>query len=104
MEAQARDAGSLRIRPRTVISNSEMKTPLYHRHMLQAWGVAPFDQYSLTELLSFTSECRAQQGFHVFEDLGIIEVVDDDLRPVPPGRQGSRILVTNQPADRMAET
>ena len=32
---------------------------------------------------------------HLFDDMCIVENVDDDCRPVPPGEIGSRLLVTN---------
>jgi phenylacetate-CoA ligase len=32
---------------------------------------------------------------HLFDDMCIVENVDDDLRPVPDGQVGSRLLVTN---------
>lgn len=40
-------------------------------------------------------ECTQHRGIHLLEDLTIFEVVDDDLRPVPPGTEGCRLLVTN---------
>ena len=32
---------------------------------------------------------------HLYEDLAILEVVDEHNRPVPPGRPGYKVLVTN---------
>ena len=32
---------------------------------------------------------------HVFEDSLVLEVVDDDGEPVPPGEPGSKVLLTN---------
>jgi hypothetical protein len=39
-------------------------------------------------------EDRRHRGMHLFEDLVIPEVVDDQYRPVPPGQPGDRLLVT----------
>jgi phenylacetate-coenzyme A ligase PaaK-like adenylate-forming protein len=60
----------------------------------QAWGIAPFDVYAATETGGIAAECDRHQGMHLFEDLVILEVVDDDYRPVPPGTTGVRLLVT----------
>jgi phenylacetate-CoA ligase len=37
---------------------------------------------------------REHHGMHLFEDLLVPEVVDEDYRPVPPGVTGARLLVT----------
>src|SRR5439155_21307811 len=34
-------------------------------------------------------------GAHVNADLAVLEVVDDDGRPVPPGTPGAKVYVTN---------
>jgi phenylacetate-coenzyme A ligase PaaK-like adenylate-forming protein len=39
-------------------------------------------------------ECRELSGIHLAEDLVIVEVVDEANRPVPPGVQGAKVLVT----------
>ncbi len=35
------------------------------------------------------------RGAHVNADLAILEVVDDNNQPVPPGTEGSKVLLTN---------
>jgi|tagenome__1003787_1003787.scaffolds.fasta_scaffold20098774_1 phenylacetate-CoA ligase len=37
---------------------------------------------------------RPPSGLHLFEDQVITEVVDENNRPVPPGRWGAKVLVT----------
>jgi len=93
--ASAQIGGRLRIRPRVVATNSELRTPAMEANIETAWGVKPFCQYSMTELLSLSSDCAERRGIHVFEDLGIVEAVDGENRPVPDGTKSSRILVTN---------
>lgn len=39
--------------------------------------------------------CKHDAGIHLFEDLAIVENVDEDGRPVPDGERGARMLVTN---------
>ena len=38
---------------------------------------------------------RPSCGLHLFEDQVLLEVVDDEYRPVPAGEPGSRLLITN---------
>jgi len=59
-----------------------------------AWGKKPFDVYAATETAGIASECDLHRGMHLFEDLVITEVVDEDNRPVPPGVYGEKVLVT----------
>src|SRR5204863_10195 len=42
-----------------------------------------------------TNGCPAGPGSHVNADWAILEVVDDEYRPVPPGELGRRVLLTN---------
>jgi phenylacetate-CoA ligase len=92
--ADEQSAGRLRIAPRVVTCSSELLTPEMARRVHAAFGVAPFDFYATTEGL-WAAQCAAHAGFHVFEELCIVENVDDDRRPVPDGTPGARVLVTN---------
>jgi phenylacetate-CoA ligase len=86
-------AGRLRITPRAVNSASEVLTDETRAMAARAWGIAPFNVYAATETAGIAAEC-AQHRMHLFEDLVIPEVVDDQYRPVPPGQPGDRLLVT----------
>jgi phenylacetate-coenzyme A ligase PaaK-like adenylate-forming protein len=94
MLAEEQIAGRLHITLRGVNSASEVLTPEARMRVTQAWGIAPFDVYAATETGGIAAECDRHQGMHLFEDLVILEVVDDDYRPVPPGTTGVRLLVT----------
>src|SRR5205814_7039319 len=59
-----------------------------------AWQVPPFNVYAATETGGIAAECGQHRGMHLFEDLVIPEVVDNDYQPVPPGHPGDRLLVT----------
>lgn len=39
--------------------------------------------------------CGAGSGLHLGEDLSIIEVVDEDGRPVAPGERSAKVYMTN---------
>lgn len=87
-------AGRLRIAPRVVNASSEVLTVEGRRAIHGAFGVEPFEVYATTEAAGIAAECDRHQGLHVFEDLVVLEVVDDDYRPVPAGTTGTRALVT----------
>jgi phenylacetate-CoA ligase len=94
MFAEEQLAGRLHITLRGVNSASEVLTPEARMRVTQAWGIAPFDVYAATETGGIAAECDRHQGMHLFEDLVISEVVDDDYRPMPRGITGARLLVT----------
>jgi putative adenylate-forming enzyme len=87
-------AGRLRITPRAVNSSSEVLTPEARALATAAWGVPPYNVYAATETGGIAAECREHHGLHLFEDLVVPEVVDENDRPVPPGTTGARLLVT----------
>lgn len=86
-------AGRLRISPQGVMSASEVLTPQAAAELEAAWGTAPFDVYAATETAGIASACRYRKR-HVYEDLLIVEAVDQAGAAVPPGTTGARILVS----------
>ena len=87
-------AGRLRISPRILVTVAELRTPEMTERLQGAFGVRPFNLYGSTEGL-FGLECEHHQGIHLFEDTTLVENVDVDGQPVPPGQPGARLLVTN---------
>lgn len=92
--ADEQRAGRLSITPRAVNGSSEPLTAETRAHVGAAWNVQCFDVYAATESSGVAAECSAHRGLHVFEDLVILEIVDDEYRAVPPGETGTRALVT----------
>jgi len=86
-------AGRLRIFPEGVFSTSEVLSPGASAELEAAWGDLPFDVYAATETAGIASPC-AYRNRHVYEDQVIVEPVDRDGNPVPPGTTGARVLVT----------
>lgn len=87
-------SGRLRIQPKVVSVTSEVCTPAMAANMEIAWGRRPFNSYNTSEGISGLT-CPDEEGIHLFEDLAIVEVVDQKNRPVPDGRPGSKLLMTN---------
>jgi phenylacetate-CoA ligase len=59
------------------------------------FGAHVSDEYAMGECMALSSGCVAGRGAHVNSDLAILEVVDENNQPVPPGTEGARVLVTN---------
>lgn len=93
--AEEQLAGRLNIHPPLIFTSSEVLTQETRRRAEQAWGHPPFDQYGATEVGDIAAEHSACRHRHTFEDLLIVEVVDERHRPVPPGRYGAKLLVTS---------
>jgi phenylacetate-CoA ligase len=92
--AQAQLAGTLQIAPSRLFTSSEVLTARMRRTVEQAWGAVVFNTYAATETATIAAECQAHHGMHVFEDLLIVENVDEQNRPVPLGEFGDKLLVT----------
>jgi phenylacetate-CoA ligase len=86
--------GRLRISPSIIAGGGEPLTRELRKHIHAVWQSSVFDIYGTQEGLR-AMECNVDQGMHIFEDLGIVEVVDEDNRPVPDGTLGHKILFTN---------
>ncbi|MGV1046957.1 MAG: phenylacetate--CoA ligase family protein [Solirubrobacterales bacterium] len=94
--AERQLAGELRIAPRLIATGGEVRTPEMEARITDAWGRMPFNIYGATETGGYSAvECDRHAGLHLFEDQVLLEVVDDDCRPVPDGKPGSRLLITN---------
>jgi putative adenylate-forming enzyme len=92
--AEEQLAGRLRISPGFVFGSSEVFTDKARRCVEEAWAKKPFEVYAATEPAGIASECEQHRGMHLFEDLVITEVVDENNKPVPPGVYGEKVLVT----------
>jgi phenylacetate-CoA ligase len=57
------------------------------------FGAPLFDTYSCNEMGYIGSTCPAGHGFHVQDEIVLLEIVDADGAPCEPGRTG-RVLVT----------
>ena len=93
--AQEQLAGRLHIAPSIVAYAGEVLTPDMRARIQEAWRVEPAGMYSTTEAAMIASACAAGVGMHLWEDLALIEVVDEHDQPVPPGVPGHRVLLTN---------
>ena len=92
--AQEQTAGRLRIVPSTVLSTAETLKKEARQNIEEAWEIKPFEAYGATETAVAASECQKHRGLHIYEDMVILEVVDEQNRSVPPGTFGKEVLAT----------
>ncbi len=85
----------LHVRPAKVVTVSEVRTPEMEDAIFRAWGAQPFDWYGISEGGVLAGDCEHHRGMHLFEDLFIVENVDEDGREVPDGEIGHKLLLTN---------
>jgi phenylacetate-CoA ligase len=96
LEALAVQAGRLQLRELRQIANiSEQLTSRARNRIEEAFGVPLPDHYAVGECLLLANGCQTGSGSHINSDWAILEVVDDNYQPVPPGTLGKKILVTN---------
>jgi len=87
-------AGRLAISPRCCGSVCETLAPEIRRLVREVWGAPVIDSYATTETGQIGNDCERATGIHVLEELLVLEVVDENYKPVPPGVVGERLLVT----------
>jgi phenylacetate-CoA ligase len=94
MLAEQQQQGNLNIKPEIILTGAESLRKGTIQRINDAWGILPFNSYSATEGV-LGIECDRHRGIHIFDDLGIVESVDEKNQPVPEGTRGHKILFTN---------
>ncbi|GAC1602391.1 MAG: phenylacetate--CoA ligase family protein [Acidimicrobiales bacterium] len=87
-------AGRLRIAPVAVSATAEPVDDVLHARVQQAWHCGLTNIYSLTESPGTAMSYPGRTALTLADDLAIVEVVDAAGRPVPPGVEGDKILLT----------
>jgi phenylacetate-coenzyme A ligase PaaK-like adenylate-forming protein len=91
LQAEAR----LHISPVALWAGGERLTPSAHAHIEQVFGDAHVvNDYGASECLSMAFECP-QGRLHLNDDWVLLEPVDRQYRPVPPGEASHSVLLTN---------
>jgi phenylacetate-CoA ligase len=92
--ANEQHEGRLRIQPNKVFTSSEVLTAETRRLIKSIWNDEPFNQYGATETADIAAEYQMCRHMHLFEDLVIAEVVDENYQPVSAGTYGAKLLIT----------
>lgn len=92
--AEEREAGRLRIKPVMVIPGGETLTDETREKIAAAFHAKVRPAYAATECGFLSFSCSAD-WYHVNSDWAILEPVDAEHRPVPPGVPSHTVLLTN---------
>lgn len=93
--AEEQMQGGLDIAPTHVCCAGEVLTDDMRHRIHQAWGLQPLVGYGATEAIGIAGSCPEHVGMHIWEDLVVLEAVDEHNRPVPPGTASHKVLLTN---------
>lgn len=87
-------AGRLRINPKIAVNAGEPLLPETRLAVAEAFGIDVRNSYAATE--AYLGESwRGSELIHLSEDTTVIELVDSENQPVPPGTRSAKMLVTN---------
>jgi phenylacetate-CoA ligase len=86
--------GRLTIKPTWVSVAGEVCTPPVREAVRSAWGIEPSEFWGCSEG-TYAFPCGVGEGFHVADDLVILEPADADGNVVPYGQPAERLLLTN---------
>ena len=92
--ADEKVAGRLHIAPACIWSGGEYLADRVRASIEAAFASMLIDEYGASECLSIACSCAAGT-LHVNADWVILEPVDRNYRPVPPGESSHTVLLTN---------
>ncbi|MCA9595561.1 MAG: phenylacetate--CoA ligase family protein [Myxococcales bacterium] len=78
--------------PDRVIVHAELCTQSMKATIEDVMQRPVYDQYGTSEYNRMAWQCSAHQGYHVDADSVIMELLDDDNRPVKPGEIGRAVV------------
>lgn len=92
--ADEKAAGRLRIAPACLWSGGECLAPSTAQAIERAFGCPLINEYGASECMSIAFGCR-EGWLHVNDDWAVLEPVDRNYRPAPPGEPSHTVLITN---------
>lgn len=92
--AGEQEAGRLRIRPALVIPGGETCTVGDRERLAATFGGKVRTVYAATECSYLAVGC-AHGWYHMSTDWAVVEPVDADFQPVPPGELSHTVLISN---------
>jgi phenylacetate-CoA ligase len=77
----------------TVLCSAEALSDAKRAKLAKQWGARVRDTFGMTEAGMMGAECTAGDGFRIWSDMFLIEVLDDQFRaPVPQGEVGNLVV------------
>jgi len=88
-------AGNLHISPKRIVTSSEPLLPEIRAALEETWDAVVGNWWGTSEGGPTGVSCGKGSGMHLADDLLIIEPVDEEGRPVPPGVRSAKVYLTN---------
>ena len=92
--ANEQQAGRLRMRPVLIVLTAEGAALAEYDRIATVFGSEVGNTYAASECPFLSSSC-AHRWLHVNSDWVVLEPVDADYRPTPPGEQSHTVLLSN---------
>ena len=96
LEAKARNADCSSVRRLICIGepvrDEQMRLSGLGAQLAAIWGVPVHSTYASSEIVSSFCECTATCGGHLIPDLAIVEILDDEGKPLPDGEIGEVVV------------
>ncbi|WP_435320655.1 phenylacetate--CoA ligase family protein [Haloarchaeobius sp. TZWSO28] len=92
--ARERRAGQLKVSPALVLPSGEPITAAGKRELRRVFSCPVRELYGATEFTGIAGEC-GHGNLHANTDWLVLEPVDEDYQPVPPGDPSATVLLTN---------
>ena len=86
--------GRLRIRPKVVGALAEPLLSEHEQAVREAWGCMVLMGWGATEVTGASASSGFDPGMLLLDDMQIVEPVDRDGNPVPPGTRADKVFVT----------
>ena len=92
--AREQEEGRLQLRLAELWTGGEYLAPCTRTRLARAFGCRVRNEYGASECLSIAWDC-ARDTLHVNDDWVLLEPIDAQGRPVPPGTPSHSVLLTN---------
>jgi phenylacetate-CoA ligase len=76
------------------IRNQDFSLNILGKKITEAWDIDLYSTYASTEMQTAFTECGAGKGGHLQPELLIVELLDENDRPVVPGTPGEVTITT----------
>jgi phenylacetate-CoA ligase len=76
------------------IRHADLSLNILGKKITEAWHIRLYSTYASTEMQTAFTECREGKGGHLQPELLIVELLDDNDRPVGPGAPGEVTIST----------
>ncbi|WP_425235519.1 phenylacetate--CoA ligase family protein [Ulvibacterium sp.] len=76
------------------LRNQDFSLNVLANKIKSAWDIELYSTYASTEMSTAFTECSEQRGGHHHPELIIVEILDENNRPLPPGIEGELTITT----------